>query len=527
MPGIKRGKNLYQLVMDFLKKCNDDHVGAFGAMSAFFILLSLFPFMIFLLTLTKYIPFSKDDLIFILTKTISFEESSLITSLVNEIYSKTATTVSAISIIAALWSASRGIYSIVIGLNSVYDIDENRNYFVIRFFSLGYTLLFTVMISIMLVLWVFGNSLYRHVRLKLPLLSSVMDDFMNKRILFSLVFLTLLFMIIYKWIPNRKSSFVRQLPGALIATIGWLVVSAGCSVYVDHFGNFSYIYGSVAGIMILILWLYFCMSMVFYGAEVNYFLENKRNYHMLIRILRPNVKRMRREKEKELRAGIRKKSQNRNGKAGPQKEKEDTGMYPLSEQQIRDITEYIFLEDAPQKADVIFIPGCNRPEHTQEAAKLYHQGYAPLLVPSGGYSKNEGSFQGVSPEGRTYGEEFTCEADFLAQVLLQNGVPESAVLKEREATYTLENAEKTRSLLEAKGIAVKKAILCCKAHHARRAFLYYAMVFPQVEILVHPTAIDGITRETWYQSETGRRAVLGELSRIGQQLLMMEGRIQW
>ena len=285
MPARKRVKDLYELVMDFLKKCSDDHVGAFGAMSAFFILLSIFPFMIFLLTLTRYIPFSKDDIIVILTRMISFEEGSLIKNIVNEIYHKTGTTVSAISIIAALWSSSRGVYSIVIGLNSVYDIDENRNYFVIRLFSLVYTLLFALMISVMLVMWVFGNSLYRYVCWKFPFL----------------IFLTLLFMIIYKWIPNRTSSFRGQFPGALIATLSWVAVSVGCSIYMDNFTNFSYIYGSMAGIMILLLWLYFCMSMVFYGAEVNYFLENKDNYHLLIRTLRPNWRRQQRAQTEKMR----------------------------------------------------------------------------------------------------------------------------------------------------------------------------------------------------------------------------------
>lgn len=295
MPGWKRVKNLYELFTDYLKKCSDDHVGAFGAMSAFFILLSIFPFMIFLLTLTRYTPFSKDDIIYVLTNMISFEEGSLIKSIVNEIYRKTGTTISALSIIAALWSASRGIYSIVIGLNSVYDIDENRNYFVIRLFSLAYTVLFAFMISVMLVLWVFGNSLYRYICRRFPFLSAVTGYFLHKRIWLSLIFLTLLFMVIYKWIPNRTSSFRKQFPGALIATIGWVVVSVGCSIYMDHFTNFSYIYGSMAGIMILLLWLYFCMSMVFYGAEVNYFFENKKNYHLLIRTLRPNWKKQQRD----------------------------------------------------------------------------------------------------------------------------------------------------------------------------------------------------------------------------------------
>ena len=69
----------------------------------------------------------------------------------------------------------------------------------------------------------------------------------------------------------------------------------------DNFTNFSYIYGSMAGIMILLLWLYFCMSMVFYGAEVNYFLENKDNYHLLIRTLRPNWRRQQRAQTEKMR----------------------------------------------------------------------------------------------------------------------------------------------------------------------------------------------------------------------------------
>lgn len=116
---------------------------------------------------------------------ISFEEGSLIKSIVNEIYRKTGTTVSAISIIAALWSSSRGVYSIVIGLNSVYDIDEDRNYFAIRLFSLVYTLLFALMISVMLVMWVFGNSLYSYFLQKFPFVVPILGYFMHKRIIFS------------------------------------------------------------------------------------------------------------------------------------------------------------------------------------------------------------------------------------------------------------------------------------------------------------------------------------------------------
>ena len=119
--------------------------------------------------------------------------------------------------------------------------------------------------------------------------------------MFTIVILTLLFMIVYRFVPNRKTvSFGRQLPGALVAAVGWIAVSAGCSFYIGNFNNFSYIYGSLSGMMILLLWLHFCMSMVFYGAEVNYFLENKKNYHLLVRTLRPNYQAIRRKREREM-----------------------------------------------------------------------------------------------------------------------------------------------------------------------------------------------------------------------------------
>lgn len=202
-------------------------------------------------------------------------------------------------------------------------------------------------------------------------------------------------------------------------------------------------------------------------------------------------------------------------------------MYQLDKRQIKDITEYIFLENEIEPSDVIFIPGCARPEHTEEAARLYQEGYAPLLIPSGGFSKVQGGFQGVKKGAEKYGTDFDSEADFLETVLLKNGVPKEAILKETEATYTLENAEKTKVLLQKKNISIHQAILCCKAHHARRSFLYYSMVFPEVNILVHPVPVDGITREDWYKTKSGREIVFGELSRMGEQLWMMDGRIDY
>lgn len=207
-------------------------------------------------------------------------------------------------------------------------------------------------------------------------------------------------------------------------------------------------------------------------------------------------------------------------------------MYELDKKHIKEITDYIFLEDVIDDivpADVIFIPGCARPDHTEEAARLYREGCAPLLIPSGGYTKLEGGFKGVKAGADRYGSDYTCEAEFLTAVLIANGVPKDAILPEKEATYTLENAEKTRDLLSDQGLldGIHKAIICCKAYHARRCHMYYHMVFPQLDIRIHPVVVDGISKDSWYHTAKGRQTVLSEFSRIGQQLLMMEGRIRW
>ena len=175
---------------------------------------------------------------------------------------------------------------------------------------------------------------------------------------------------------------------------------------------------------------------------------------------------------------------------------------------LQDITDFIFLEDEPKKADVIFIPGSNEGDLARTAAKLYHQGYAPLLIPSGKYAKWT---------GHSLVEEFETESDHFAKILMEEGVPESAIIKERAATYTYQNAIYTRKLLDERGIEVKRALLCCQAYHARRSKLYYQILFPDTEILVCPTVTKEISKDNWFKSREKIDKVLSELERCGSQ----------
>ena len=184
---------------------------------------------------------------------------------------------------------------------------------------------------------------------------------------------------------------------------------------------------------------------------------------------------------------------------------------------IRDVTDFIFLEDPPQPADVIFVPGNSHAEPSELAAQLYARGLAPHVLPSGRYAIGRGEFAGQTSGARTYTGRFETEWAFMRHVLLQNGVPDAAILREDEATYTYQNAIYSRWRTDAERLSVRRGLICCMPVHARRAKMYYETLFPEAELLVCPAPGAAVTRETWLQSPEGIDAVLGELSRCGGQ----------
>jgi len=183
---------------------------------------------------------------------------------------------------------------------------------------------------------------------------------------------------------------------------------------------------------------------------------------------------------------------------------------------LQDITNFIFLENPPQKADIIFITGSKSPEPVRQAAALYRAGYAPYLCPSGKYSITKGYFDGPEDTAR-YPGPYRTECDFMTDAAIREGVPPECILGESEATYTMQNAQFSRELLDRLGIKVRRGILCCKSYHARRAYMYYQWAFPEAELLVSPADTGGISRENWYHTRSGIGTVLGELSRCGSQ----------
>ena len=196
---------------------------------------------------------------------------------IRDLGSNSSLTLIPVSAIMAIWSSSRGVYCIKTGLNAIYGERESRGYVYTRLVSVLYTVLLLAALLLTLVLHVFGSQLTawiagKHVPI-LRLLSRVLR--FRGLVLFAL--LTLLFWAILCVFPNRRIPLLRALPGAAGASLGWLVFSSLFSVYVQHFGSYSVFYGSLAGIAMAMLWLYVCMSILFYGGVLNCLLFERRS----------------------------------------------------------------------------------------------------------------------------------------------------------------------------------------------------------------------------------------------------------
>lgn len=184
---------------------------------------------------------------------------------------------------------------------------------------------------------------------------------------------------------------------------------------------------------------------------------------------------------------------------------------------IKDIGDFIFVEHRIEKSDAIMVVGGSHPELGEKAAELWRNKEAPVILISGGVSIKSGKFPGPKSKAEIYNKPYETEYDFLTDVLLKNGIPKSAFYGENKSSYTKENALFARKVADTNELNINKAILICKAFHARRSLMFYEMAFPDVTFFVSPVPGFDITKDNWYKTDYGIQRVMGELSRCGNQ----------
>lgn len=196
---------------------------------------------------------------------------SLVVSVIEDVYAKSAGVIS-IAAITLLWSASKGTLALIQGLNEINDVEENRNFVVLRVIASFYTVLMLLVVLLSLVVMVFGNALVDGIIRNIPQTEQFFDFLLHFRLLFSMLVMIVGFSMMYAYIPNKKQKFIYQVPGAVFSALLWNVFSWAFSVYVGNINDFS-TYGNLATIVIAMLWMYMCIYIVLIGAYLNQYLE--------------------------------------------------------------------------------------------------------------------------------------------------------------------------------------------------------------------------------------------------------------
>lgn len=267
---MKRLKEKYIDLKSLLQSASEHRIGSSASEAAFFMILSLIPFLMLCLSVIHITPITKADVMREVTGLLPDAIDPIALVVIEEIYDKSVTILS-VSAVVAVWSAARGIMALINGLNVVYEVEENRNYFLVRLRAMVYVVLFLVVVIMMLVLLVFGRGIQNILEQKITQLGNFSSLIMLIRTGVSLLIMVIFFCALYKVLPAHRMKFKKQLPGAVFSSLGWFLFSYGFSFYVNNISRINYTYGSLSTLVILMLWLYFIMYILFWGAELNAF----------------------------------------------------------------------------------------------------------------------------------------------------------------------------------------------------------------------------------------------------------------
>lgn len=247
-----------------------------AANTGFFLILSFFPALVLLLSLLRYARLDVQVLIRMVQGMIPQALLPEAEYLILTTYQGTSKAMMGISAATALWSASRGIWGLVKGLNAVYGVRESRGWLYTRCLSALYTLAFLAVLILTLVLHVFGTELAELLQESRLNVMRLLTGVVDLRFALLTALQTLLFSAMYKALPSRAVRWRESLPGAVLASLGWTVFSQGFSWYVERFSGYQNIYGSVYAVSLSMLWLYFCILILFYGALLNSCLSERK-----------------------------------------------------------------------------------------------------------------------------------------------------------------------------------------------------------------------------------------------------------
>lgn len=251
------------------KEMKDDRATGLAAEQAYYYMLSIFPLLILLISIVPYLSLDPQKALTYLQSVMPADTYSVIEDNVVDIITKPNGGLLTFGIIGTLWSASNGMRAFIRAMNDAFDVEETRSFIKARLVSIGLTLGLIAAFIIAMALPVFGKVIMNFIGnfIHIPDGMQVLINILRWVIAFVIMITVLA--ILYKVAPNKHYPFKQVIPGAVAATMMWQLISLGLSLYVSNFANYSATYGSLGGVIVLMLWFFLTGLTLVVGGEIN------------------------------------------------------------------------------------------------------------------------------------------------------------------------------------------------------------------------------------------------------------------
>ena len=275
-------RNKLNLLIHLIAKVEKDDVFALSSQLAYYLVLSFFPFMLFLMTLVGFSDLSSVEILEGLSVILPKKILELTQSTVKEVSDNQYTGLLGISIVLMIWTASSAFKAIIKGVNKAYNLKENRSFIKLSIISMLGILALALIIILALIMLVFGNVIGEYIKSADKFYEIIFILWNIFRYVFIFIIMIVIFATIYRLAPAKKLTWKEVIPGSIFSTLGWILVSFIFSFYIDNFNNYSRFYGSLGAVFILMTWLFLISMIIILGVEINFVTsEIKNKTHLL------------------------------------------------------------------------------------------------------------------------------------------------------------------------------------------------------------------------------------------------------
>jgi len=274
-------RNKLNVFIHLIAKIEKDDVFALSSQLAYYLMLSFFPFMLFLMTLVGFSDLSSGQILEGLSVVLPKRILELTQSTVKEVSDNQYTGLLGLSIILMMWTASSAFKAIIKSVNKAYNFKENRSFIKLSIISMLGILALALIIILALTMLVFGNVISEYIESINQFYEIILIIWNIFRYAFIFIIMIIIFATIYRLAPAKKLTWREVIPGSIFSTIGWIVVSFGFSFYIDNFNNYTRFYGSLGAVFILMTWLFLISMIIIIGVEINFVtVEIKNKMHL-------------------------------------------------------------------------------------------------------------------------------------------------------------------------------------------------------------------------------------------------------